>query len=80
MYAGIGKKVVGQKHHNKEDTMVTAGWVVRIVKDALLDYTIDRVIIRIDDTGVGGGVTDRLNEIVIEEGLDWEIVPINKNG
>lgn len=35
----------------------------------------------IDDTGVDGGVTDRLNEIVSEEGLSWEIVPpINNNG
>ncbi|PWW06323.1 hypothetical protein DFQ01_103225 [Paenibacillus cellulosilyticus] len=81
IYIGMGKKVVGEKHHHKEDTMVTAGWVVRLVKDTLITYPyIDRVIIRVDDTGVGGGVTDRLNEIVAEEGLGWEIVPINNNG
>ncbi|OMF37445.1 terminase B [Paenibacillus sp. FSL H8-0548] len=81
IYAGIGKKTVGQKHHHKENTMVTAGWVVRLTKDLLLEHTnIERIIIRVDDTGVGGGVTDRLNEIVLEEGLFWEIVPINNNG
>jgi len=81
IYAGIGKKVVGEKHHHKEDTMVTAGWVVRITKYVLEAHPeIERVIIRVDDTGVGGGVTDRLNEIVAEEGLSWEIVPINNNG
>jgi hypothetical protein len=31
----------------------------------------------VDDSGVGGGVTDRLNEIVAEEGLPYEIIPIN---
>jgi phage terminase large subunit len=81
IYAGIGKKVIGQKHHHKQDTMVTAGWVVRLTKDSLSQYEeIEKVIIRIDDGGVGGGVTDRLKEIVSEEGLDWQIVPINNNG
>ncbi|MDF2649559.1 MAG: terminase, partial [Paenibacillus sp.] len=61
IYAGLGKKVIGQQHHHKEDTMVTAGWVVRLTKDALAEHPeIERVIIRVDDTGVGGGVTDRL--------------------
>ncbi|KOY12735.1 hypothetical protein AMS66_30545 [Paenibacillus xylanivorans] len=37
------------------------------------------VRIRIDDTGVGVGVdvTDRLNEIIAEEGLTYEVIPIN---
>lgn len=33
--------------------------------------------IRLDDTGVGGGLTDLLNEIIAEEGLLYEVVPIN---
>jgi phage terminase large subunit len=36
-----------------------------------------QIRIRIDDSGVGGGVTDRLNEIMAEEGLPYEIIPIN---
>ncbi|WP_235209151.1 hypothetical protein [Paenibacillus polymyxa] len=36
-----------------------------------------RTRIRVDDSGVGGGVTDRLNEIVAEEGLPYKIIPIN---
>ncbi|QDH23909.1 DEAD/DEAH box helicase family protein [Saccharibacillus brassicae] len=81
IYAAIGHKLVGQRHHHKQDTMVTAGWVISTVRGVLDEgYEIDRIIIRVDDTGVGGGVTDRLNEIIIEEGLDWEVVPINNNG
>jgi hypothetical protein len=38
---------------------------------------LNRIRIRVDDSGVGGGVTDRLNEIVAEEGLTYEIIPIN---
>lgn len=41
-----------------KDTMVTVGHVMKTLKD---NPTIDRV--KIDDTGVGGGVTDRLNEM-----------------
>jgi phage terminase large subunit len=78
MYAGIGPKVVGQHHHYKKDTMVTAGWVLNLAREVLEEYPeVIQVRIRIDDSGVGGGVTDRLNEIVAEEGLPYEIIPIN---
>jgi phage terminase large subunit len=78
MYAGIGSKVVGQHHHYKKDTMVTAGWVLNLAREVLEEYPeVIQVRIRIDDSGVGGGVTDRLNEIFAEEGLPYEIIPIN---
>ena len=34
-------------------------------------------MIKIDDTGVGGGVTDRLREVVSEERLPYTIIPVN---
>lgn len=37
----------------------------------------NRIRIRVNDSVVGGGVTDRLNEIVAEEGLPYKIIPIN---
>lgn len=45
----------------KDDTMVTAGWVHREIR-----HHKAAPIARIDDVGVGGGVTDRLREL----GLD----------
>ncbi len=78
MYAGIGPVTVGQHHHFKKDTMVTAGWVLNLIRELLPQYPeVVHTRIRIDDTGVGGGVTDRLNEIIAEEGLPYEVIPIN---
>ncbi len=78
MFAGIGPRVVGEHHHFKKDTMVTAGWVINLAKELHVAHPyLNRIRIRVDDSGVGGGVTDRLNEIVAEEGLPYEIIPIN---
>ncbi|GIN89126.1 hypothetical protein J22TS1_01770 [Siminovitchia terrae] len=40
-----------------------------IPEGAPLEYGRPSCVIKIDDDGVGGGVTDRLREIVYEEGL-----------
>ncbi|URJ42980.1 terminase B [Paenibacillus polymyxa] len=78
IFAGIGPRVVGEHHHFKKDTMVTAGWVINLAKELHVAHPdLNRIRIRVDDSGVGGGVTDRLNEIVAEEGLPYEIIPIN---
>ncbi|MGR6127189.1 terminase B [Paenibacillus sp. SER-28] len=78
MYAGIGKKTVGQHSHFKESTMVTVGNAIRLAKDMLLKHPeVEHVKFNIDDTGVGGGVTDRLIEVINEEGYGWEVVPVN---
>ncbi|WP_256020170.1 hypothetical protein [Paenibacillus kribbensis] len=59
-------------------TIQTAGWVISLAKELHLAHSyLNRIRIRVDDSGVGGGVTDRLNEIVAEEGLPYEIIPIN---
>ncbi|WP_339273428.1 hypothetical protein MKY59_20270 [Paenibacillus sp. FSL W8-0426] len=51
---------------------------MNLIKELLPQYPeIVHTRIRIDDTGVGGGVTDRLNEVIAEEGLPYEVIPIN---
>lgn len=81
MYAGIGGKVVNQRHHHKQDTMVTAGWVLRLVDETKAEYpSITDVEIRIDDDGVGGAVTDRLREVTQERGLGYTIIPVHNGG
>lgn len=54
-----------------KDTMKTAGAALRMAKQFHIKWPKPAVVIKIDDTGVGGGVTDRLKEIKDEEGLDW---------
>ena len=49
----------------KQDTMVTVGRVVEAAKDLSRMCGVDPTLIpiNVDDTGVGGGVTDRLREL-----------------
>lgn len=77
MYARIGGKVVGEKTHHKKDTMQTTGHILGLVDECLKTYPNMAVEIRVDDSGVGGGVTDRLNEINEERQLGYKIVPVN---
>lgn len=60
-----GVKVLPLKVYAKKDTMETAGLVI-------VEYTQqDASKIKVDDIGVGGGVTDRLKE------QNYPVVPIN---
>ncbi|MYL45044.1 terminase B [Virgibacillus halodenitrificans] len=70
----IGNHVPYFKWYNKQDTMATAGNVIRVAKDMMTTYGINKCTIKIDDDGVGGGVTDRLREVISEEGLYITVV------
>lgn len=73
----IGGKVFDLRCYNKQDTMVTAGWVIATAREYTRKYDfIQTVKIKVDDDGVGGGVTDRLREVVKEEGLPYEVYAI----
>ena len=74
----IANKLLKIQKFSKQDTMATTGRVIEAAKKLLKKYPkIEIVHIKIDDTGVGGGVTDRLNEIVREDNLPFKIIPIN---
>jgi len=53
-------KVINWKTYSKKSTMETVGNIMLIVKE----YDNNDVYINVDDTGVGGGVTDRLEELM----------------
>ena len=55
------------KELNKKSTMTTTGWILRLMKE----YDISPEHIYIDDCGVGGGVTDRLEE------QGYAVTPVN---
>ncbi|AYO30816.1 terminase B [Biomaibacter acetigenes] len=78
--ARVGLKLVYLKAYSKQDTMVTAGHVIALAKDLMREYGKPKCIVKIDDDGVGGGVTDRLREIVREEKLYIDIVDCHNGG
>lgn len=76
----IGGKVFELQKYSKQSTMETVGHILRTVdKFKRLYPQINRVKIKNDDDGLGAGVTDRLKEVVREQGLGYEIIPI-QNG
>ncbi|MGI6501262.1 MAG: DEAD/DEAH box helicase family protein [Anaerostipes sp.] len=74
----IASKVFPFTKYSKKSTMETAGNVIKTCKEYMKKYpNLKHCMIKIDDTGVGGGVTDRLKEVVSEEGLPFTIIPVN---
>lgn len=78
--ARVGLKLVRLEPHSKQDTMVTAGHVILMAKDLMKEYSKARCTVKIDDDGVGGGVTDRVREVVSEEGLLMDVIDCHNGG
>lgn len=73
----INNKVLPFLIRNGQDTMATVGDIMRTANLLHDRYPNISITVRIDDTGVGGGVTDRLREIKKLDGLDWLwIIPV----
>lgn len=63
-----------------QDTMATVGDIVKLYRQLVAQYPLynRKIYIIVDDTGVGGGVTDRLKEVKMEQGLSkMGIVAVN---
>lgn len=66
--------------HRGQDLMATCGHIVKQYKKAIKEFPDykGRIYVNIDDTGLGGGVTDRLREVKKEQYLSrLFVVPIN---
>lgn len=73
----INKKVLPFLIRRGQDTMKTVGDIMRTANQLHDRYPGINILVKIDDTGVGGGVTDRLKEIKELEHLDWlRIIPV----
>lgn len=78
IFPRILMKTLPYSKYTKQSTMDTTGYVIDRAKKLLVQYpNLKKIRIKVDDTGVGGGVTDRLREIVSEEKYPFEIVPVN---
>ena len=83
---GDDETVIGTKINHKvlplvirrgQDTMKTVGDIMLIANKLHARYPTISIPVKIDDTGVGGGVTDRLKEIKRLDNLDWlRIIPV----
>ncbi len=74
----ISTKVYEFKKYSKKSTMETAGNVIVCCKEYMKRFPhLKNCIIKVDDSGVGGGVTDRLNEVIREEKLPYRVIPVN---
>lgn len=74
----ISNKVFEFRNYIKKSTMETAGNVIMTCKQYMNQYpNLNSCIIKVDDSGVGGGVTDRLNEVIKEEKLPYKVIPVN---
>ena len=74
----ISTKVLEFRKYSKKDTMETAGNVLICCKEYMRRFPYLRnCIIKVDDSGVGGGVTDRLKEVIKTEHLPIKVIPVN---
>ena len=67
-------------HRNGQDLMATVGDIVMQYRKAVKEFPEykGRIYVNIDDTGLGGGVTDRLKEVKREQNLHrLFVIPIN---
>jgi len=80
IYRNAKGKLKVAVHRRGQDLMATAGDIVVQYRKVLREFPEykGRVYVNIDDTGLGGGVTDRLKEVKREQKLhQLVVVPIN---
>lgn len=78
--SNIGGKIEIPVIRHGQSLMTTVGDIVMQYKQIVNDYPqyTGVITVNIDDTGLGGGVTDRLEEVKTEQRLRrMEIVPVN---
>ncbi len=74
----VSAKAYEFRKYSRKNTMETAGNVLRCCREYMGRFPhLKSCMIKVDDTGVGGGVTDRLKEVAREEKLPYRIVPVN---
>lgn len=80
IYRNVKGKLKIVKNRRGQDLMRTAGDIVVQYKQAVKEFPDykGRIYVNIDDTGLGGGVTDRLREVKREQKLHrLYVIPIN---
>lgn len=80
VYRNARGKLKLARSRRGQDLMKTVGDIVVLYKEAVKEFPDyeGKIYINIDDTGLGGGVTDRLKEVKREQSLNrLVVIPIN---
>ena len=80
LVARLGDDVAEIKKWRHADLMTTCGRIFHTTKELMIRHKKARVSIRIDDDGLGAGVTDRLREVVSEQNIHAEITACHNGG
>lgn len=80
--ARLGPKVYMPNKYQGQDTMETTGCILQMLRRFKQEAPwLKEAVVKVDDTGLGGGVTDRLRELQRglsdEIGLRITVVPVN---
>ena len=67
--ARVGDSALPLKAWRKTDLMTTCGRIIAELERLMKKFACGRATINVDDSGVGGGVTDRLREVLREKNL-----------
>lgn len=78
--ARVGIKHVRLDAYQGQDTMATTGRTIAMAKELMRVYGQPKCVVKIDDDGVGGGVTDRLREVIREENLYIDVIDCHNGG
>ncbi|WP_286080635.1 AAA family ATPase [Parablautia intestinalis] len=74
----VSARVFEFRKFSKKDTMETVGNVIACCKEYMRRFPgVKKCMIKVDDSGVGGGVTDRLKEVIRGEKLPYMVIPVN---
>lgn len=76
----LGDDCLALKTWRHADLMTTCGRILNLLKDQLSRHNTSRAELRIDDDGLGAGVTDRLREIIAAENLFVEVRACHNGG
>lgn len=76
----IGNVALKSTITRKSDLMSTVGRIMRLLTELMTRHNLKRATINVDDDGVGGGVTDRLREVLSEKNMRVEVNPCHNGG
>ena len=76
----IGNTVLQLTRYRKADLMTTCGRIIYILETFMKKYDKKTAKINVDDDGVGGGVTDRLREVLNEKNISATVTGCHNGG
>lgn len=76
----LGDNLLSLKKWRHADLMTTCGRILNHITQMMTKYKARRADVRVDDDGIGAGVTDRLKELFREKNISAQIQPCHNGG